>query len=201
MVDSSSRPIPGLTVELAVHFRIDGPHAQGQIRAVTDHDGHFELTRVPPGEYVVGINLARDREGRLLQPRVFYPGRESVGAAARVKIAAGERKVLADFVLPPSLKHVLVTGVVLEPDGGPAAGARVFLKSADENGYVLGEPVISDSSGRFTASALAGREYAVFAERPISDSGNGRVESSDAVKVSLADTSPAPLTLALRRRY
>jgi hypothetical protein len=194
VLDAARQPITGLTIELGVHFRIDGAFGQGQIRAVTGPDGTFELARVPQGEYVVGINFSRDSEGKLLRPRVFYAGKESTGAAARVKVGLGERVRLQDLVLPPSLRYVSVTGVVLAADGGPVQGARVFLKGER---YVEAEPVLTDAQGRFTIAALEGVEYMVFAERP----SNGRVESSDGVRVAVASSGPSPLTLTLRRRY
>lgn len=197
VLDASRRPVSGLTIELGVHFRIDGPFAHGTVRAVSASDGSFELARVPPGEYVLGINFARDADGRLRRPRVFYPGREKVGDATMVKIAAGERKRVADFVLPPALRYVPITGVVLDADGSPVADARVFLKGET---FVEGEPVVTDADGRFSIAALAGGEYAVFAERSV-DGSAIRVESSDPVAVSVTGSAPLPITLSVRRRH
>ena len=200
MVDAGGRPVPGSTIELTVPVGLDSPLGPERIRTVTRGDGQFELARVPAGNFVVGINTQRGREGALPDPRVFYPGVPTLTGARRIAVAAGERVDLADFVLPASVKYVAISGLVTDAGGVPTAAARVYLKGPVEADYILSEPVETDGSGRFVLAAIEGRDYRVFAERPRDDSAAGRIDSSEQVTfTSAADLRPIKLTL--RRRY
>ena len=198
VIDSSGRPVPGLTVDLTVPAGIDEPFGPERIRAATDADGRYELRRVPAGRFVVGVNTQRGSSGELQGPRVFHPGVESIAAATRVALAAGARRNLPDLRLPAGAAPVRVTGIVLDANGVPAIGANVYLKSAAEGAHILGEPIKTDSTGRFTLAAFEGLEYRIFAERV--NLSPSTVESSEESRVS-ASPSIAPLRLTLRARY
>lgn len=193
---SSGRPVPGLTVELTLPAGLDDPVGPERIRALTDSLGRYELRTVPPGRFIVGINTQPRVDGPPL-PRAFHPGVETLESATRVALTGGERKTIADFVLPHSLTLVRVTGIVIDPSGVPAAGALVYLKGPSEKDYILGEPVLTDSTGTFTLSAFDGVQYRLFAQRT---TGERRHESSDQ-RLLTASTSLAPFKLALRVHY
>ncbi|MEO7270882.1 MAG: carboxypeptidase regulatory-like domain-containing protein [Vicinamibacterales bacterium] len=199
-VDPAGRPIAGLTIDLTLPAGIDNPLGPERLHALTDGSGRFEIGPVPPGRFVVGVNTRRDGEGRLLEPRYFYPGVDALAAATRVAVAAGQRVALKEFVLPAAVRFVPVTGVVVDASGAPAANARVYLKGASETGYVLGEPVVTGVDGRFTLAAIAGRSYRVFAERPRGDAPGARLDSSEQIPVAAAPDS-APVKLTLRQLY
>jgi Carboxypeptidase regulatory-like domain len=200
VVDASGRPIAGLTVELTVAAGLDEPLGPERLRDLTDGDGRFEIVHVPAGRFVVGINTQRNRDGELLEPRFLYPGVTSLAGATRIMVRAGERVQLRDFALPREVAFVAVSGLVLDPDGTPATGARVYLKGQAEADYILSEPAITDAGGRFTLAAVAGRGYRVFAERPRGEASNSRVDSSEQIPFTAAASEP-PFKLTLRRRY
>lgn len=192
-VDAKGRPLPGLTVDLST------PALTARARTITDRDGRYEFSRVPTGRFVVGIDLLGLGAGApatARHPRVFFPGVADVRAAARVAVSGGERVVLADFALPSYASLVSVGGFVLDADGTPAEGARVHVRSAADDGRILGEPAIADFLGRFTLSLVAGVDYAVFAER----ARGTRVDSSPPARLRAASAA-APLKLVLQRRY
>ena len=201
VVDASGRAIPGLTVDLTLPAGLDdGSPGPERLHALTDARGRFEIARVPPGRFVLGVNTRRDGEGRLIEPRFFHPGVEALAAATRVTLTAGQRVTLSDFVLPAQAGFVGISGVVLDPNGAPAADARVYLKGASETGYVLGEPVVTGADGRFTLAAIAGRTYRVFAERPRGDAPGARIDSSEQVATT-ASRDGALVKLVLRQLY
>ena len=200
IVDASGRGIAGLTVELTVPGGIDEPTGAERIRTLSRWDGTYELARVPPGRCVVGINTQRDREGLTRYPMVLYPGVDRLADATTVTLGGGQRITLDEFVLPQSLRYVPITGVVLEADGAPASGARVQLKGAAENDYILTEAAVTDTSGKFTLAGMAGTPYKVFAERSLNKGRYFRLESSDQVQVT-AGPGLSPVRLTLRRRY
>ena len=189
VIDSSGRAIAGLTVDV-----LTSNLAQWKV-AVTDRDGRFELTRIPPGRFVVGVASAV-HTASAKPARMYFPGQIDATAATRVTIAEGARVQLPDFRLPDSVKYVVVEGFVVDADGRSAEGAQVYLKGAGEGDRIVGEPVAADFVGRFVVAALAGTEYAIFAERKR----GSRVDSTDQIRFN-ATKSPKPITLVLRRRY
>jgi carboxypeptidase family protein len=199
VVDPAGRGMPGLSVELTVPLRIDEPFGAERIVALTKSDGTFELTGVPSGRFVVGINIRRPDAEQLFKPRLFYPGVEKLGDAGMVSVSGGGRVILDDLVLPPHLKYVRLEGIVLGPDGSPAPNADVFIKDDADSSYA-GDSSVTDSSGRFLRAVLAGRSYRLFAERARRTERTSSTESSDPVTLIAAADSP-PLRLTLRRRY
>ena len=199
-VDAAGRPVVGLTVELTVPAGLDESPGPERLRDLTDGEGRYEIVHVPAGRFVVGINTERDREGRELEPRYFHPGVAVLTGATRVMLRPGERVALPDFKLPRDVVFVAVSGLVLDPDGAPAPGARVYLKGQADVDYILSEPAITDASGRFTLAAVAGRPYRLFAERSRDDGSVARIDSSEQVPLTASAAAP-PFKLTLRRRY
>lgn len=193
VVDTAGRPIEGLTLDLSTSTLAQ------RVRAITDRSGQYEFSRVPSGRFVLGIDLRGLAPGTATaarHPRVFFPGVDTASAAARVAVTAGDRVVLADFIVPAYASLVTVGGVVLDADGTPAEGARVYLKSAADGGRILAEPAVADFLGRFMLSLVAGGEYHVFAER----ARGTRVDSSPPARLRAASAA-VPLKLVLQRRY
>lgn len=200
VIDPAGRAVPGLTVELTLAAALDDRFNSERIQALTRSDGTFELTRVPPGKFLVGINTRRDADGGFDPPRVLYPGVEDVAEARTVAVPAGGRVALDDFVLPSDVEYVRVEGIVLAPDGSPASGVRVFVKHDSEKSYIMSEPAMTDPSGRFVVALLAGATWRLVAERSGGEDGAWRTESSDAIRVTPQPDSP-PVRVQLRRRH
>jgi hypothetical protein len=193
VVDQQGRGIPGFIVDLTVVSGLEYPEGAERIHAVTNADGEYEIARVPPGSYLIGVNTApQDEEPKL--PRLFHPGVTSVRQATRVKLGPGERTAIAPLVLPASARTVAVPGIVIDPDGAPAAGARVFVGGQ----YVRGAPVVADSSGRFMVTAFEGFTYRIFAQAE--PAASRQMTSSDPQTFTATANLP-PLRVALRRRY
>jgi Carboxypeptidase regulatory-like domain len=116
IVGATGTPVVGANIVLAVASLADDPFGNRYNRvSVTDPTGAFELVRVPPGDYVLGLNidphfenmpLGRGLPGRwvfpaCLPPRLVRPGggdtdrarrRRERGAAAK----DGDRKGYAE---------------------------------------------------------------------------------------------------------
>jgi protocatechuate 3,4-dioxygenase beta subunit len=199
VVDAQQRPVPGLTVELTVRTGIDQPVGPRRLRTTTGGDGSYEFTRVPPGRFIIGINTQLDRAGQVPEARVFLPGVRESASAREIVVGGGERVRAGDFVLPADVHHIPMAGIVLDSDGSPVEGARVYLKGSQED-YILTEPSITDATGRFIVAALTGRGYVVFAERTRAGNGGSRLDVSDQLSVVPTEASP-PLVLRLKRKY
>jgi Carboxypeptidase regulatory-like domain len=194
VVNATGRPLAGLTIELAT--------APSSViaRTVTDDRGWYQFVRVAPGWFVIGINLTTRRSGTPRPPRIFYPGVEKPTAARRVTLGPGVHRTLDDFALPLHAGYVAIVGVVFDPDGRPAQGARIYLKGAGDDDGILSEPAVSDLSGKFAIAALAGGSYRLFAERSRAEGTVNRVDSTDPAAIAVHE-GLSPVRLTLRRRY
>jgi len=194
VVDRAARPVAGLTIEL-------GPAGAGASRrVVTDRAGRYLLERIPAGRFVLSVPAGPSLDGEGRSPRILHPGVEGVGRATRVALTAGQRLELADFRLPASHAYVPISGVVFDPDGAPAEGARVYLKSVGGNDRIVSEPVVADFMGRFVIAARAGAGYGLFAERARPGGSSSRVDSADEMRLVAVD-GLKPVRLTLARRY
>jgi len=202
ITDSSGKPIRGLTVDLTVPR--SGPDAVAsrgspdRLQTVTADDGTYELTGVPPGRFVVGINTREDA-GASRYARVFYPGVLRSADAALVEVPAAGRVELEDFRVPATVRFVEIAGVVFDTDRVPVEGARVYLRGPEERDFILTAPVVTDLSGRFTIAGVMGQEYLVFAERP--RPGDSRWLDSTGLLPVAATPPPTRLTLTLRSQH
>jgi hypothetical protein len=117
-----------------------------------------------------------------------------------VLVGPGARVRLPDFKLPAHVRYVQVSGFVVDPDGVPAPGVRVYLKGRGEDDYIVSEAVKTDASGKFAIAALGGHAYRLFAERLRPGDRMHRIDSSDPQPVSAIEGLP-PYRLTLQRRY
>jgi hypothetical protein len=106
LLDARGAPIAGMTIALLGAEDIGSPYEFSSFistSTLTNRDGAYELTQLPPGRYVVAINAERDMGTRhLRQPRILHPGVERSGDATIIKIGPGERVKLSDWSMPPS---------------------------------------------------------------------------------------------------
>jgi hypothetical protein len=195
VVDASARGVPGLSIDI-LERRRGVPDVEGARHIVTNVEGRYEISRLPPGDYIVGINSSADAD-RAGLPRLFYPGVDRLARAQRIRLAGGQAVVLDDLVIPATLKPVLTWGIVLDPDGRPAPDARVFVKPGD-TGYILGAPIATDFTGRFAVTLFSGPTYRIFADARRAT--GTAVDSSDELTIVPAADMP-PVRILLRRRY
>jgi 5-hydroxyisourate hydrolase-like protein (transthyretin family) len=128
-----------------------------------DPQGRFELEQVPPGEYLLGLNVTFSPDEDDPYPPTYYPGVTDRSAAMVVKVGLGQK--LKDYVLrlPPRLGERTVQGFVAWPDGTPAAGAEVYLADRDHPGWIANGTTKTDAQGRFTLVGFDGISYWVLA--------------------------------------
>jgi len=129
----SGTPIAGATVTVQPTF-VSG----FAIQVTSGKDGRFELTGIPPGEYLV-----RTRH------TTFYDPRQNEGHRGRIEIPLQSARVA--FWPAELRKKATVTGRVLGPDGKPAAGALVGMKVVGEIYAYSGQWQVTraDTAGRF----------------------------------------------------
>jgi 5-hydroxyisourate hydrolase-like protein (transthyretin family) len=182
LLDARGKPVAGMTISLLGADELESPfQIVSFIKAMTNGDGAYELTKVPPGRYVVAINVERDFTTRqLLQPRIMHPGVEQTGDATTIDVGPGERVKLADWKMPPSRALVIVRGTVTTADGQPAAGVSVWLAmEADRSLRRVGGDTVTDAKGQFGLSALEGQRYRLQAHRQTTTPSGGAGSAGD----------------------
>jgi hypothetical protein len=103
LLDARGKPVVGMRITLLATHDLDSPYQSiSFLKAVTNGDGAYELTKVPPGRYVAAINAERDLKTRqLLKPRILHPGVERADDATTIDLGPGERVTLADWSMKP----------------------------------------------------------------------------------------------------
>ena len=182
VIDASGKAVAGVTV---AHASAEASSARDSRRTLTRGDGTYEIDRVPPGPFVIGVEL---------------PGGDGYAVASEGTLGGGERRELEPLVLPGDTRIAQLEGIVYRGDGAPAPGARVFIKGSGEGSHLIGAPAVADAGGRFAIALVDGERYCVFAEQAPTTGSSAAPEFSDAVEVSAARVL-APLRLTIRRRF
>lgn len=126
--------------------------------------GRYEFEGLPPGRYVLGVNVAEPPQKNTPYPTTYYPGSAELSGATVITLGDGQKLTGYDIHLPPRLETITIGGVVVRPDGKPAAGATINLYDAEEPGRALfGFDAKSDAQGRFSIKAFKGRHYLLHA--------------------------------------
>lgn len=87
-------------------------------------EGRFEIGQVPPGEYVLGINLTGSPKVEFPYPPTYFPGVTQRSEATVIKLGLGEKVSDLLLRLPPPLSRGSVSGVVVWPDGARPSARR-----------------------------------------------------------------------------
>jgi protocatechuate 3,4-dioxygenase beta subunit len=134
-VSAAGEPVVGATIHLA--------DVETFFDATSDGDGHYRLEGVPPGI------------------RTVLADHESYGPVERqVEVRMGTNTLDLTF----EQGSARITGRVLDQDGEPLAGARVYLDR--DTGYVGNLPKgMSGPDGSFTLSGVEEGAYQLFAEK------------------------------------
>ena len=194
VLDAEGRPARN------VHIELTGPETEihpdsglASLDATSRNGGEFEIPGVPPGRYILGVNL-RDLPSQYNPyARTLYP---SDGAAATI-IEVGSTGIVdvGTWKLPPPLKVVRLRGIALSPDGKPMAG--IYVGAWD----VTGSPVEkargaggtkTGADGSFALELREGRSYTFMAR----DTENRLLPvDGPRVTVGVPDGEPIRLTI------
>jgi len=151
--------VPGVTVRLDLIEPNSGGHTTRH-RGVTDDEGNYRITNVPPGNYTVVISAP-----------VFAPADES-GPQKTVLVSKGETVENIDFAL---VRGGVITGRVTDSDGRPLIEeeVHVYPKNTEERQFYYGrERGRTDDRGIYRIFGLPPGSYRVAAGQA-EDSGFG----------------------------
>ena len=140
--------------------------------------------------------MVRETERGNVYPRTYYPGASLSRDAAVITIGEGNHEALEPLRLAAPRPLRELTGVVVWPDGRPAAGVNVALWDGDARWRSVGVGIQTDADGRFTLPVRDGLSYAVSAFTDLRDDPNHRQARATAVSF-VAATNMAPVRLVL----
>ena len=131
----------------------------------TDEQGRFEMTEVPPGQYVLVANRDGKPSSHEPFPQIFYPNVTERERAVVIDIGPGENVANLDIVIPKLEERVTVSGLLRYSDGKPVPGEWVRFKVTIPNEKVHGNVnAQTDKAGRFTLNVLKGLTGELAAE-------------------------------------
>jgi hypothetical protein len=199
VVDSQGRTAPANLRLVSV-----GDEEQ-RLVASAENDGEFELGGIPPGRYLLYLDVisAGKNESSGKEEKYFYPGTFERQEAKIIEIKLGEQLEDYGFTLPVKLKVQFIQGAVKYADGKPAARARLMVSIKDRttpgiyrtDDYLAVE---TDEEGRFEIHGFKGNTYEITAQEEmmtaIMDKRRGLYSEPLTVKLH-ADTKDIRLSL------
>jgi hypothetical protein len=163
-------------------------------------DGNFFFTDVPPGEYLLGLNItAPPTQGRPFAT-TYYPGTGDPQKAERIKI--GQQPLTRTFEF--SGKRMATTAlpiVVKFPDGTlvPAWFADLEINWPDKNHWVTAGDAMGWSTDWGGFTGIVGQHYRVRARESTNGQAMGTERCSERLEFD-AKPNQSPLTVVLAHR-
>jgi hypothetical protein len=192
VLDSAGEPLPDARVMALRRMSPPGAPSRlipaGGMGQQTNDLGEFRIAGLPPGEYYVaamsrpmtvmfggpGIDpptatpAPAARQPRTTAATTYYPGTSDQAAAQPVAVAAGAETGNIVFTMQtvPSFR---VSGVVVDEQGDPVAGAMVMLMGNARDGMFMGPAgnARTQASGRFDIDDVPAGSYRANASIPI----------------------------------
>lgn len=156
---ASGAPAGEIKVEAMVVERVGRTDFVPPFQAETDSGGVFELTDLPPGRYLVGVDLTRRMDAERAFPTTFYPGTSAVASATVIEIGGGQRREIGTLTLPPERRSFQITGVVVYEDGRPASGATIALWDGQVSWRQVAVGIRAGADGTFSFLVHDGLSY------------------------------------------
>jgi hypothetical protein len=194
----SGQPAAGVTLQLMASQRTDPRRPADMITATTDSAGYYELTEVPPGEYIAGVALQRtmERGDGEVYSRTFYPGTADAAGAGVVTIGEGTRVELDPLQLPAPRERREITGVVVWPDGRPVPRASIYLSDGEAAWRQVAMGIDTDAEGRFNFTVYEGLSYIARAHYNLPDDPTHR-QAQGMTGPFVVSAATAPLRVVL----
>lgn len=197
------RPVPKAMVELIRLERFDAASRMEADRTWADEEGRFQMSHIPPGRYLLGVNILSLSNRELPYPPAFYPGVAERSQATIINIDWGQKLTDANIQLGTKLIARTVKGIVLWPDGRPAAGVTVYLADPENPDYSFNGRFETGADGQFVVEGFEGQTYQVqaYGNRLTANGKRGEDVYAEPPTVELrSDIEGVRLLLSLRGR-
>ena len=158
--------------------------------AETHADGQFFFEKVPPGEYLLGVNLTVPPSAGSPFPPTYYPGTTDPMKAARISVSKAPLPGSLDFAIVGRVPLTTVPVEVVFPDGTlvPRWVADLDLAWPTKGNWAVIDHVWSDD--RRGLIGVAGRRHRIRAQDGVKyDAEAGTERCSDPVEVDAQPTA------------
>src|SRR6266404_3039256 len=162
----------------------------------TDDEGRYNFAAVPPGRYLLVVNLTRypqPDDPTNAYPRTFYPGSTDRSRAEVITLGAGENLRDRDLRLPVRHSPSVISGKVLWADGTPVANASISFRDVTYQDPGIGNGGEADEKGHFTIKAYVGQVFVIEARSNRPYVGDSRrfepMERVEPLKITVANPS------------
>jgi protocatechuate 3,4-dioxygenase beta subunit len=126
----------------------------------TDDQGRYSFSALPPGRYLLAVNLTRypEPEDRTnAYPRTYYLGVSDISKAEVITLGAGENVRERDLQLPTRRAPSIVSGKVVWADGTPVANAGISFRDVTYHDPKMNHGMQADENGYFTIKGYVGQ--------------------------------------------
>ena len=170
--------------------------AEQSIQTYSDDQGRYKFDWLAPGRYLVTVN-SRIQPASYDPPyqRTYFPGVTDRSLASVIELIDGQQLTVDDFALGPPLQTRTLEGIVLLPDGTPAAHALLTLEFTEREWMETG---LADAQGRFSLKVYDGFKCIVAAEVRKEVQGVWLGTHSAGVEVTVGAVNQ-PITLTISR--
>lgn len=162
--DPGGHPVAMVTVQMEAVAE-DAPSST--LAALTDSEGVFEFTKVPPAKYLLGVNI-NGLNSKVPFLTRFYPGVASRKDATTIRITGSQTLRDLDFNIEHRRKTRIIAAAVRWPDGRPVTNASISCKSSrSDDGRSTHDRVhrYTDEKGEALCEVLTDRDFQVEADR------------------------------------
>jgi hypothetical protein len=192
--DAEGQPAPKVLLSL---IEADGQDIERDYSKFerTDDDGRYSFTAVPPGRYLVALNVTRfpqPDDPTNAYPPTYYPGVAQASQAAIISLSAGEKLTGRDLRLPQRRSPSVIKGIVIWADGTPVANGSISFRDVTSHDSGMNYGAQTDELGRFTINSYEGQTVVIEARsnRPyVHNPRNDPMERAEAVRITLANPS------------
>ena len=163
VLDPEGQPAAGVLLTLIEADEIDPlKHYNRLVRA--DDQGRYSFSALPPGRYLVAVNLTRFPElndPTNAYPRTYYPDVSDISKAEVITLGAGENARERDLRLSTRRAPSIVSGKVVWADGTPVANAGISFRDVTYHDPKMNYGIQADEQGYFTIKGYVGQAFVI----------------------------------------
>lgn len=155
VIGADGRALPNVCLKLAPKDKLAA--SNWSIFDCTDEEGRYELSKIPPGEYLIVLNYHGKISSDEPFPMAYFPGVFEKDKATVLTIAPSTNLEDYDIHIPSQENRKILQGVLQYSDGRPVVDEFVEFKADKVKEGFDGEVHTStDDQGRFTLIVLEG---------------------------------------------